>query len=344
MRGKERIAAALMVGMLTLTGCKPADTAPQPPLPARTEQTKPVDSAWRNLSSLERINRTELGNLPNYPEFNALNEFVRATSEFYCEQLPCNVNAKDLESRVMLLDKGEFEKELKKNRVESSGNIPEIVPGLIYDQDRKNRRILVNTDILKIQAEFLQKQNPNLQKTLKNHSVYYSLLRQLLFHSYSHVSQSTEKIQSSDVPFLTFPEPGFDLKTISNLAILDVSQKNGEEYQFTRTMEAMTEYVGIAVGNNTDAPISASAYENSVRILDQINAKAGIDFNEFWQYYKGEKPFIEYLKKLGSIKNPSKPDMQSGFKIYILIGSATDNNPQVIIQLIEGEIGKKLTN
>lgn len=345
MGGKERfLTAAVLVGM-ALNGCQPGDVGRQTPLPntPKLEQSTQAEQAWRNLSSGERINRIELDRPPSFPNFNVSTEFIRATSEFYCEQIPCDVNAKDLEGKVLLLDIATFNKEVEKNGLQPSVNIPEIVPDLIFSQSRADRKILVNTDTVKIYADSLEKKVPNLGKTIKNHSLYYVLLRQLLFHSYSHANQSLEKIQSKDIPFLSFPDPGFKLKAISNLAVVSVSRQDGNEYEFARTMEAMTEYVGIVVGNSFDTPISASRLKDSAEILSQLNTKAEISFSEFLQYYKGERPFLEFIKKLGSIKN-GQPDMQSGFRIYFLIGNAADNDPQKVISLIEKEIGQKLSN
>lgn len=345
MRGKERVATALMVGMFAFSGCKPADVGRQTPLPnaPKIEQSSPVEQAWRNLSSSERINRIELEKLPSFPTFNASAEFIRATSEFYCEQIPCDVNAKDLESKVLLLDIATFNKEVEKTGLQPSVNIPEIVPDLIFSQSRADRKILVNTDTLKTYVDLLKGKVPNIENLIKNHSLYYVFLRQLLFHTYSHANQSTEKIQSKDIPFLSFPDPDFKLKAISNLAVVSVNQQDGNEYEFARTMEAMTEYVGIVVGNYFDTPISASRLKDSAEILAQVNAKAGISFSEFLQYYKGEKPFLQFIGKLGSIKN-GQPNMQSGFRIYFLIGNAADNDPQKVISLIEKEIGQKLSS
>lgn len=335
MRGKERIAAALMVGMLALSGCKPGDIGRQTPFPNTPgiEQSSPAESAWRNLSSLERIKKIENGTFPDSIKSNVLGEFVKATSEFYCEQIPCNVSQKDLESRVNFLSQEEFLKQAKKN-LEPSSNltlIPEIIPDLVFSKNRDDRKILVSTD--------------NVRRILNgNDSLYYPLLENILFHSYSHIIQSTEKIQTNDIVGISFPEYGFKIRGISNLAVLTTNLQDGTGYEFARTMEALTELVGKNVSEKSGKYLPISFYGKSAEITAQLMKKAGIDSKQLLGYYKGEQSLSELFLKLGSIKNPNKPDLRSGLKLYILAGVAADNDPQLIISSIEQEIGQKLFN
>lgn len=336
MRGKEKVAAALMVGMLALNGCQSGDAGKQTFSPTinspRTEQ--PAESAWRNLSSLERIKRIENGTLPDSIKSNVLGEFVKATSEFYCEQIPCNVSQKDLESRVHFLSQEEFLKQANEN-LEPSSNltlIPEIVPDLAFSKNRDDRKILVSTD--------------NVRKALNgNDSLYYPLLGNILFHAFSHIIQSTEKIQTKDIVDISFPEYGFKIRGISNLVVLTTNIQDGTEYEFSRTMEALTELIGKSISEKSGTYLPISRYTKSAEITEQLMMKkAGIDFKQLLEYYKGEKSLNELFLKLGSIKNPDKPDLGSGLKLYILAGTAADNDPQLIISSIEQEIGQKLFN
>lgn len=336
---RGRFASALLAGMIAFNGCQPGDVGRQTPLPntPRLEQSSLAESAWRNLSSLERINRIESGKFPDSIRLNVSGEFVKATSEFYCQQIPCNVSAQDLESRVHFLNQEEFQKEIKDSFKSSLGTpaqkppslIPEIVPNLIYSKDRKERKILISTD--------------NIRRALNgNDSLYYPLLSQILFHSYSHIIQSTEKIQSDNITEMSFPEYGFKIRGISNLGILTKNIQDGTDYEFARTMEALTEIVGKRVSEQSGRYLPVSIHQESIGITEQLLKKAGIDFKQLLEYYKGERSLYELLLKLGSIKNPSKPDLRSGLKLYILAGTAADNDPQLIISSIEQEIGQKL--
>lgn len=349
MRGKEKVAAALMVGILTLTGCKPGDVGQQTPLPAKTEQASSAESAWNNLSPLVRIDRLEEKNYPGVKNFDSTQALIKATSEFYCQNTPCKITPEEMEQNVVLLQTDEFlqayQKDMgrsfKDNAEKTASSLnPELMINM-DNPDRKQRKILIQMPRIKSLTKEIVATN-GLQ-AFGGRDPETITLKSVLRHAYSHENQSSETIDLPLTPIIVGNRTIL-INRMEGLDLLALDADTKEALVFTGTAEGMTERAAIFSSAQTDVFILSKTYINATTLVDELNKKAGISQSEFMDYYLGKQSIMGLLQKWGSIRDPKNSDIQAGIRIYFLVAISLNNPLNAIQSNIEQEIGQKLTN
>lgn len=339
MNPKESLAriagAAILLGSFMTPiacGASPKTERPQFANPTATGELKhgQNEQEWGSLSALARINRLEQKSYPKNPNFDMQRELIKATSEFFCEQVPCVIKGSDLQGRVRLLENDEYLKTIERilgkgfrsqEEVLSEGVVVPIPPSI----KRQDRQIFINTT--------------KAGRDIK-------MLKSLLFQGYSQVNQSDE-----DVSFEPFTIQGASgkrvtINSISRLILQGVDNNNQAVVQ-DGTARAMTAYA-MSIFNDRTPIVEINKDQDlsdASLFLKQLMNLAGISNQEFLSYYIGQRSIIEYLQRLGSINPSSKQSLIDGRTLFTVIalkanGAISDNN--VVRKAIEDIIGRSL--
>ena len=160
-----------------------------------------------------------------------------------------------------------------------------------------------------------------------------SLLKVLLFHSYSHVNQS---LTSGELPETIIPfRDGrfFIINSYSDGFDLTGTLGNGDRRVVIDGFdEAMTQLAGIETSRLIGTPdISLDpTYEYGKAMIGRILTAANItDLSEFMEYYQGRKSLIELIERLRPLTQPGTPEIQRIMVIQALtyIGYVIDGSP-----------------
>lgn len=326
MRGKERAAAALMVGILALSGCKSEGVGFQTPLPAKTEQAISAESLWQNISARERINSLELKQYPPIPNFDSSKELRSATAQFYLETTRYKINPDEMAANIFFVSPPRFLEEAQKDagRQFSKEEIDDTLNFRLEMINTTTNQSFINIDLYKKILELLKTHNPEVVKQLGIRDFDTVVEKSLYLHIFSHMTQ-TEEMYSFD---------GFSLKG-GNLNVPSVDKLIGFTFQGVRedgspffingAKEAITERTAIIVGKKSGDYISfGSFYSDGAILIDMLNEKSGINDEEFIEYAKGIRPIDELFERWGSIKNRANPDKKAAIMALATIGLYVD--------------------
>lgn len=291
-----------------------------------TDERKRAD--WLTLDPKERINRLELKQYPNFTDFSSETELINACAQFYCRALRCSPSA--LTTKVLfvdtprILEEIEFDNQRKlteEEREEHGSKTTEMV------SDSRGL-ILINKDNLQREANKFLEQNRN-NKEIEGRDAYTIFLKSVLFHAFSHANVSKEEITFNDITVLG-QTPTIYNRLGSGFVFLGKSADGSQLFQ-NGGDEALTDYLGTVIGQETGTYVAGSAYKSGVRLVEMLNLRANIPIVEFIDYYTGRRPKKELFRRWGAIKNPTQPDEQAALAVLLTIGLRV-NNPEDITQ------------
>lgn len=338
--GLKRFAGGVFVAAslsLSAGACAPKqgiELTPQrlPSVTAATGESKPSQNVqeWGSLSALERIKKLELKDYPKDTNFDPASQLVKATSEFFCGQIPCVVKASDLQEKVHLLENDEYLQAIERTLGKGFRNQEEVLSeGVVVpipsSVKRPDRQIFVNA----------AKAGQDTK-----------LLKSLLFLGYLQVNQSDENISIEPFTFQGASGRRLTINRLSQLILMGVDNSNRVATQ-DGAARAMTAYAMSIVseqtfltGVNKDQSVNDAAL-----FLKQLMNLADISDRDFLNYYVGQRPIADFLKRLGSINPSSKQAFVDGRNLFAVIalkgnGAIPDNNN--LRRLIEGIIGRPL--
>lgn len=293
---------------------EPPSLQPTPLVEPTTEIALPRD-AWSTLSAIDRLRMLQVKQSPLGEGFNATQELVKATAEYFASRIPSN-KSKEVIAQSVLFVTGE---ELVKGIEEDIGRLltSQERAGYLenYEVTTEKGRIFINSDkIDKVVAG-----NPEDQVQLGNEDLKTVMVKSILFHAFAHLTKTTEKIQVEPFPMkIPFSELEY---TITGMDGFDVIARDatGRAVKF-RGEEARAEHIARTLSFETGRHITIiSSYRRGVEQLAAVNKVAGLSFDAFAPYAVGTKPLGDYLDILGRVKG-GVPDRNASLRALALAG------------------------
>lgn len=312
--GLVRIAGAgiLLGSFMTPIACgssKPKERTPQFSSPTAAGELKhgQNEQEWNSLSALMRINRLEQNNYPINPDFDPQQELLKATSEFFCEQIPCVVNPLDLQKKVHLLKNDEYLQKIEENLGKAIREQEKVSPTALFVLDpliRQNKKILINT--------------PPVGQDVKS-------LKSSLFDSYLRINRSDEETKTKFTISGTSGKK-ITIDYISNFIFFGTDSdggirtfNGGERAMAASILSTLNELIPNVGSENKN-------YNDAAILLKQLMGIAGISNQELVDYYMGRRPAIEFLQRLGSINRSGNNNLDYGRSIFVIVGLRADGS------------------
>ncbi len=290
-------------------------------IPNQERPTTSSASTWTELTALERIKRLELSRTPGTTEFNATTELIKATAEFFCQQVPTTKTPLQLSSSVSILSPDQFLDALIRTKPagsnETEAETRDLATTTLEFVDQVDRNIYVSRRRIDQIAQ-TNAQDPEIKRLLAGRDMRTVLLKGIYFHAYAHASASDEEIELGSIELA--PLPGKPVVNRIKTFTLLGSYPDGRSFRDVSTNEALTEYTARLVGKETGAVVGFPAYMEGVRLIEMVNEKAHIEPEEFKQIYTGRKSLEELFQKWGNIKSPSNPNRAGAIMALIAMG------------------------
>lgn len=283
---------------------------------------------WLRLSPKERIKRLEFKQYPKFSDFDSTDEMIRASAQYYCSIVGCNFE--DMLNRVSLVDtqriieEVEFDNERKLTDEEKRHYGEETVEMFSV----KRGLILINKAHLNRETDkFIVQRGSG--KELEGIDTSAVMLKSTLFHAYTHANAERKGFSFEPITVLSQVPTIFD--RLDEGFVFFGQRQNGVKVSLHGGNEAITEYISVAIGQDTGLMVSGSAYTSGVRLVEILNIRAGITLEEFTSYYLGLKPKKELFRRWGALKNPQQPDENAALAALLTIGLRVDH-PQDMTQ------------
>lgn len=283
---------------------------------------------WLRLSSKERIKKLEFKQYPKFSDFDATSEMMRATVQYYCSMLGCSFE--NMLSKVSFVDtqriiqEVEFDMERKLTDEERKRHGEETVEMFSI----KRGLILISKDHLKREVDKFLAQ-PDSSKALGGSDPDAVMLKSVLFHAYTHANADRRGFPISPI---TIPSQiPITLDRLDEGFVFFGQRQDGRKVFLSGGNEAITDFISVAIGQETGLMMSSPLYTPGVRLVEMLNMRARIDLSEFMGYYFGQRPKRELFRRWGGIKNPLQPDEQAALATLITIALRV-NHPQDITQ------------
>lgn len=295
---------------------------------------------WSSLPALEKINRLEFKQYPLIPDFNPRNELISSVAQFYCEQTVCQKKADDMARNVFFVDPNELIPQLEKeNDRKYTEDEKENERKTRLEITRENGNAYVNSELFNNIVETVKTNNPELLKQLKGRDLETFLLKSLLFHTYSHVNESHKTNEFEPFSLSLSYEPG--LISFGKLVGFKFygQKKDGTPAYLIGASEAATELAAIIIGTKTSGYISINRdYEGGADFIQTLNRKAGVSNAEFLEYYHGNKPINDLLRRWSSKGNEKDSVMALATIALRVDGLASQKDAEAAInRFLEGK-------
>lgn len=282
--------------LVAATGCK-ARGGPE------TEPSHVIlpETPWSDLSAEERINRLELHQVPNNPEFDQRVEILKATAEIYCQHVPCPISANEIVARVHYLsDPSVFLEKAEANAAKK---------GIVWDDERREQlskeavaftssenEIYVNTTLMDEFASKFGSDNKD-DPALKDHDPVVRFEKKVYLHEFGHLFETEVEVAIEPIVLA-------DGKIIiSQMRGLEFYGKrsDGSTFLVSGAKEASTDYVAWYVSGTSNQIFHPSLnYWEGTKWINQLNNMSDLTPREYVDYYLGIKP-LENCLNVGEI-------------------------------------------
>lgn len=331
--GQKWLTSAVLIGAMTLSGCKSADVGLQTPLPTKTEQVRPAESAWQNLSARDKINRLELKQYPSIPNFDTSKELRSATAQFYFETTKYKINPEEMAANIFFVSPSKFLEEAQKDAQRDGGkplSQEEIEDTLTsrLEMVSKDNHSFINIDLYKKSLKLLKDHNPEVVKQLGNRDFDTVVEKSVYLHIFSHMTQTKKPYSfngfSIIIPSQNGPIRVPDMNQLIGFDFKGLREDGSSPVYINGAKEAVTEITAIIVGKKGGGYISiVDRYADGALFINMLNEKSGISDEEFLEYANGTRSIEDLFKRWGSIKNHANPDKKAAILALATVGLYT---------------------
>lgn len=321
--------------LLAVFGCES-----KPNKPAMGSSPQP---SWADLTPLQKIQRLEFKQLPDIPNFDPTQELIGATTQFYCQEVPCNMSAQELKSRTLFVSVERFLEEYKADLITplADEEVEQFAAEAQEFVSRKDNIIYMKEEKIQSEVERITATQPEVIKMLAGRDIRVVLMKTILFHASSHANTTTEEVEIEPIEIV----PITGRPTVRKIHGFDFegTYPDGQHFVYTGTNEALTEYTGELVGARTGSFLMGERSTQGAELLKMVNNRAQIEPGVLKEIYVGRRSTEELLGAWGTIKNPLQPNRQAAVNALLTVGIRT-NNPEIIsqrraIEVVRGFLG-----
>lgn len=301
-------------------------------LPRPWERFMPSDEqlkeTWQKISPKERIKRLEFKQYPRFSDFDSTQEMILASAQYFCSVTGCF--AENLTNKVIFADAERIieEIEVDNGRKLTAEEREKYGRGVVEMVGSKRGFILINeANLRKETNKFIQQ--PDAAGELEGRDAFNVMLKSTIFHAYTHTIVNKEGFPFEQIIIQGQVPVAYD-KLDEGFTFFG-KRADGIKVAIGGGDEAITDYIGTAIAQDTGPYVSGSGYTSGVKLIEMLNLKAKITVADFIGYYTGKKPKRELFRRWGALKNPANPNEQAALAALLIIGIRVDY-PQDITQ------------
>lgn len=279
---------------------------------------------WKAFTPLERIHKLEQKEHPN--GLNPVSELISAASEFYCEELPCEISPEKMVDNISFITADEFiEKYAENYRQRTRRQLSQ------EDKDRlkrtgleataiKGNEIFINREAVDLQIQDVGNDltRYDLQLMLKGIDIRMAIYKSILFHAFSHINQRTDSYVFPAPVEIELPDDRLLLGEITQGLDLRGINRNNERVDLSGATEAFTEYTANIAGSKSGSYFSIPSirhYTEGAELVALLHNKADINSKKAINIYNGKHTHEELFRLWGSIsRSPDSPNIQGAQK------------------------------
>lgn len=293
-----------------------------------TQSAPPLIRDWNRLDPLTRIDRIELGRVPD--DLDGTREMTRAVAERFSQRILTNRSPVRLAQSVQFLTADEYMR-LEIAESLAVGYTPtlediEHYKTKLATTPKGSKGIYVNHDLVTSFGLAYPTHFPEAGARLSGRDLLLFMLKSILFHEFGHVVQSEETFPIQDYT-VTFNNDILVLNRYEGTYFTGYLASTPERmFVVNGSGEASTEAVARYASKGAGEYYGEALRTEGAKLIEQLNTLSQTDGPAYARFHTGVRRIWELFGRWSRISMPDNKDTVQGRNCLIFIGLAVDQH------------------